>query len=276
MSHGPTARDLRRHARAPGPARQSGTRGPRRRGPVRRGPHREVRDRPRDLERAIEPATRESVEVDRRCEDLARLRRDPRLASRDGTRGAGRCSGTRGTRGGDAAGSGPLDAFADRGRRLARLFAQQLSPGEARDRPAGCRRGRAAGPSAAPGRSAAIVSADASTRPDRPSNPHGQGFAAATRVNRAGNTARAHRARDDDATVLEGLAEPLERVAAELRELVEEQHAMVRERDLARAQVRGAAAERAPPWDDGVVRRAERPRVISPSRPGARPPSATG
>src|SRR4029453_18280074 len=38
---------------------------------------REVRNRPRDLERAIEPATRDRVEVDRRREELARVRRDP-------------------------------------------------------------------------------------------------------------------------------------------------------------------------------------------------------
>ena len=95
---------------------------------------REVRDRPRDLERAIEPATRERVEVDRRGEELARVRRvsAPRVARRD--RGAGRCSGTRVARSADAAArSGRLDPFADRGRRLARLLAEQLSLGETRD-----------------------------------------------------------------------------------------------------------------------------------------------
>ena len=48
---------------------------------------------------------------------------------------------------------------------------------------------------------------------------------------------RAHHPRDDDATVLEGLTQPFDRVAAELRELVQEQHPVVGERHLARAQV---------------------------------------
>jgi hypothetical protein len=47
-----------------------------------------------------------------------------------------------------------------------------------------------------------------------------------------GELDRPHRARHDDPSVLEGLAEPLDRVAPELGELVEEEHPVVGERDL--------------------------------------------
>ncbi len=52
---------------------------------------------------------------------------------------------------------------------------------------------------------------------------------------------RARRAGDVDVAVLERLAERLERVAAELGQLVEEEHAVVREADLARTRERPAA-----------------------------------
>ena len=55
----------------------------------------------------------------------------------------------------------------------------------------------------------------------------------------------AGRPRHDHTAVLQRLAQTLERVPAELRELVEEQHAVVRERDLSGTQERGAAAEQA-------------------------------
>src|SRR6188474_137322 len=94
---------------------------------------REIRDRPRDLERAIEPATGERVEVDRRREELARVRRDPRLAPRYGTGELRVARETEGRVTPTLARSGQLDAFANRGRALPRLFAEQLSLGEPRD-----------------------------------------------------------------------------------------------------------------------------------------------
>ena len=76
-----------------------------------------------------------------------------------------------------------------------------------------------------------------------PANPHGHGFIAATSWNRAGNViARPARA-IDDAPVLERLAQRLEHVAVELRQLVEEQDAVIGQGDLARRQ---AAARRRP------------------------------
>jgi hypothetical protein len=47
-------------------------------------------------------------------------------------------------------------------------------------------------------------------------------------VNLAGNH-RAHNPRDDHASVLQRLPQALDRVSAELRELVEEQHPVVRQ-----------------------------------------------
>jgi len=54
----------------------------------------------------------------------------------------------------------------------------------------------------------------------------------------------ARRARDGDAPRLERLAQHLEHVAAEFRQLVEEEHALVRKRDLAGPRRRAAAHER--------------------------------
>ena len=68
-----------------------------------------------------------------------------------------------------------------------------------------------------------------------PAKPHGHGFIAATSWKRAGNVVARPTRATDDAPVLERLAERLEDVPRELRQLVEEQHAVIRERDLARA-----------------------------------------
>ena len=65
-------------------------------------------------------------------------------------------------------------------------------------------------------------------------------------------------ARDHHAAVLERLAQPLDGVAAELGELVQEQHAVVRERDLAGARQAGPAAQERR-RRHGVVRHPERP-----------------
>ena len=93
-------------------------------------------------------------------------------------------------------------------------------------------------------------------------------------------------ARDGDAARFERLAQHLEHVAAEFRQLVEEEHAVVRERDLARARRRAAAHERHA--GGGVVRRAERAhaealrretrpaRGFAPPRPRALPPRVIG
>jgi hypothetical protein len=69
---------------------------------------------------------------------------------------------------------------------------------------------------------------------------------------------RALRAADRDEAVLERLAHGLERIAAELRQLVEEQHAEMRERDFTGPHV-GAAAEQTR-GRARVVRRAQRSR----------------
>ena len=62
---------------------------------------------------------------------------------------------------------------------------------------------------------------------------------------------------DRDAAFLERLAQHLEHAPIELRHLVEEEHAVVRERDLTRARDGAAADER--DVRHGVMRRAERP-----------------
>ena len=69
---------------------------------------------------------------------------------------------------------------------------------------------------------------------------------------------RAHGARDGDAAVFERLAHDLEDVAAELRQLVEKQHAVVGQRDFAGFGHRAAADQAG--IGDRVMRRAERPR----------------
>ena len=86
---------------------------------------------------------------------------------------------------------------------------------------------------------------------------------ARTRVHRAdqheprGEDRRARRPRDSDRALLERLAQHFEHVPAELGHLVEEQHAVVREADLAGTRMLSAADER--DVRDRVMRRAERP-----------------
>ena len=85
--------------------------------------------------------------------------------------------------------------------------------------------------------------------------------AARARIHRAhqnearGKHRRARRARDDDAAVLERLAQHLEHVAAELEHLVEKEDAVMGEADLARARLSAAANQR--DVGDGVMRRAK-------------------
>ena len=78
----------------------------------------------------------------------------------------------------------------------------------------------------------------------------------------AGVAQRGADARDRDRAVLERLAQALHRRPRKFRQLVQKQHAVMRQRDLARA--RNAAAARQPRGGYGVVRRAERPRPHKP------------
>ena len=81
-------------------------------------------------------------------------------------------------------------------------------------------------------------SAQMHTRVGSPALPHGHGFIAAMSENRAGNATLDARARDDDAPVLQRLTQRLERGARKLQQLVEKQHAVMREAHLARAAAR--------------------------------------
>ncbi len=76
-------------------------------------------------------------------------------------------------------------------------------------------------------------------------------------MNRAGKDSGPRGSRDADDAFLERLPQHLERAPAEFGHLVEEQHAGVREADLAWAWNLSAANER--DIRDRVVRRAERP-----------------
>ena len=80
--------------------------------------------------------------------------------------------------------------------------------------------------------------AGARADPTMPAKPHGHGFIAATSWNRAGKRRRPAGPGDRDAALLERLAERLEDVAIELGQLVEEQDALVGQRDLAGRQMR--------------------------------------
>ena len=71
-----------------------------------------------------------------------------------------------------------------------------------------------------------------------------------------GESDRPRGARDPDAAFLDRLPQHLEDMPAELRHLVEKQHAVVRQADLAGPRVRPAADER--DVRNRVVRRAER------------------
>ena len=141
-------------------------------------------------------------------------------------------------------------------RRFAGADVLQLARRHRRDRHGQIDADRAAGPTAATrsGRPAAACSGTARTRI--------AGEAARARVHRAdqhearGEGHRARGARDADAAFLERLAQHFERTPAELGHLVEEQHAVVREADLAGPRNLPAADER--DVRDRVVRRAER------------------
>ena len=56
--------------------------------------------------------------------------------------------------------------------------------------------------------------------------------------------------------MLDGLSQDLERAARELRQLIEEEHAVMRQADFARPRLRSAAGQRR--VRDRVVRRAKR------------------
>jgi hypothetical protein len=64
------------------------------------------------------------------------------------------------------------------------------------------------------------------------------------------------RTRDDDPAVLERLTQSFDGVTTELGELVEEEHAVVGEADLARTHIRAPATQQ-PDGRDRMVRRAE-------------------
>ena len=86
-----------------------------------------------------------------------------------------------------------------------------------------------------------------------------------------GKDRRARGAGNRDAPVLQRLAQHLEHPAIELRHLVEEQHAVVRERDLAGARNRAAADQG--DVRDRVMRRAERPRCRADPHPAGSVPA---
>ena len=90
-------------------------------------------------------------------------------------------------------------------------------------------------------------------------------------MKRAGKTAVRARARDRHAPFLERLAQHLEHVAAELEHLVEEQHAVMREADLAGPRLRPAADQRG--VRDRVMRRAKRPLDDRARAPGGSRPA---
>ena len=85
----------------------------------------------------------------------------------------------------------------------------------------------------------ALAACTRTRAPGSPRAPQGQRFIAATSWNRAGNDARPSTRETDHDAVLERLAQRLEHRPCELRELVEEEHAVVREARLARPR-RGA------------------------------------
>ena len=93
-----------------------------------------------------------------------------------------------------------------------------------------------------------------------PRAPHGHMFIVPTSWNRAGKSAcPPTRATLDDA-VLEWLPERLQHRARELGQLVQEEHAEVRERDLARTRARAAAHDRRRRGRRGAARETAEPR----------------
>ena len=91
-------------------------------------------------------------------------------------------------------------------------------------------------------------------RSPSPAWPHGHGFIAATSMKRAGNTAERCPRTTATAAVLQRLAQRLEHVPRELGQLVEEEHAAVGQRHLARPRQRAAADERRRPRSCGAAR----------------------
>ena len=87
--------------------------------------------------------------------------------------------------------------------------------------------------------------------------PQGQGFIAAASMKRAGKRQRHRGARNRNRAVFQRLPHHLQHVARKLRQLVEKEHAVVRQRNFSGARY-GAAADQSR-VADGVVRRAERP-----------------
>ncbi len=108
--------------------------------------------------------------------------------------------------------------------------------------------------------------------PDRAPTPAGTGVGRRHELKPAGELERVARADDAHRPVLQRLAQRLQRAAAELRQLVEEQDAVVGERHLTRAR-RVAAADQ-PRGGDRVMGCAERPppgdRVLDRAPAGAR------
>ena len=113
------------------------------------------------------------------------------------------------------------------------------------------------------------------TRPTAAPRPHGHGLAAAIELEAARELDRVARAGDPHRAVLERLAQRLERAAPELGQLVEEEHAVVGERDLARARRVAAADQARRSRSCGAGRETDAGRR-SPAPPGGRrrsPPS---
>ncbi len=89
------------------------------------------------------------------------------------------------------------------------------------------------------------------SRSPSPKNPHGQGFMAATRTNREGNRREIRARGQNHVAVLQGLAKGLEDVPPELRELVQEEDAV-----MGQAHLPGTGDSPTPdqtPVADGVV-----------------------
>ena len=129
--------------------------------------------------------------------------------------------------------------------------------------------GRAAAPTAGSDSARSAAACNGTRERARPKYPQGQGFIAPTSMNRAGKIAvRAARA-IRDAALFQRLAQHLQHAALELRHLVEEQHAVVREADFARPRLRAAADQR--DVRDRVVRRPKRPRASRPAPGGSSP-----
>jgi hypothetical protein len=122
-----------------------------------------------------------------------------------------------------------LDALADRRRGLPGLFAEKFALGEARDHePDVDAVQQRAGELGVVGLQT-VLSARA-TADDVPREAARARVRGGDEREPRGEHHRAHHPRDDHAPVLERLSQAFDRVAAELRELVEEQHPVVRQR----------------------------------------------